>query len=77
MRSLSTSGAQTNHGQTQTHKIHHDPDLGEANAFPLYYTLCLAMGPAPEWHFVLGLPNGSPEIPEIRTSKTLKAHNFV
>jgi len=35
------------------------------------------MGPAPEWHFVLGLPSGSPEIPEIGTPATLDAHNFV
>ncbi len=25
----------TDHEQTQTHKIHHSPDLGEANTFPL------------------------------------------
>jgi hypothetical protein len=25
----------TNHGQTQIHKINHDPKLGEATAFPL------------------------------------------
>jgi hypothetical protein len=28
-------GARTNHRQTQTHKIHHGPDLGEATTFPL------------------------------------------
>jgi hypothetical protein len=34
-------GAQTNHGQTQIHKIHRSPDLGEATNFPLivYYVL--------------------------------------
>ncbi len=31
----STFGARTNHGQTQTHKTHHGPDLGEATTFPL------------------------------------------
>jgi hypothetical protein len=34
MHSLSTFGAKTSHGQTQTHKTHHDPDLGEATTFP-------------------------------------------
>jgi hypothetical protein len=33
--SLSTFGAKTNHGQTQTHKTHHGLDLGEATTFPL------------------------------------------
>jgi len=30
-----------NHGQIQTHKTHHDPDLGEATTFPLivYFVL--------------------------------------
>ncbi len=35
MHSWSTFGAQTNHGQTQTHQTHHGPDLGEATTFPL------------------------------------------
>jgi len=32
-------GAQTNHNQTQTHKIHHGPNLREATTFPfiIYY----------------------------------------
>jgi hypothetical protein len=37
---------------------------------PLEYTLCLATGPAPKCHFVLGLTNGSPEIPTIRTTRS-------
>jgi hypothetical protein len=44
---------------------------------PLEYYLCLAMGPTPKCHFVLGLPSGSPEIPEIGTLAILEAHNFV
>jgi hypothetical protein len=34
-------GAQTNHAQTQTHKTHHGPDLGEATTFPfiVYFVL--------------------------------------
>jgi hypothetical protein len=35
MHSLGTFGARISHGQTQTHKIHHELDLGEANTFPL------------------------------------------
>jgi hypothetical protein len=30
-----TFGARTSHKQPQTHKIHHNPDLGEATTFPL------------------------------------------
>jgi len=30
-----TFGTKMNHGQTQTHKTHHGPDLGEATTFPL------------------------------------------
>jgi len=37
--------------------------------------------PTSKWHFVVGLSNGSPEIPKIRilvgTFTTLKPHNFV
>jgi hypothetical protein len=35
VHSWSTFGAWTNHGQTQTHKSHHDLDLREATTFPL------------------------------------------
>ncbi len=34
MHSLSIFGVKTNHEQTQTHKIHHGPDLREAITFP-------------------------------------------
>jgi hypothetical protein len=64
--------------QTQTHKTHHGPDLGEATTFPLIgYTLCLAMGPTPKCHFVSRLPNGSLEIPEIGLLATLRAHKVL
>jgi hypothetical protein len=39
--------------------------------------MCLATGQTPKCHFVLGLPNGSPEIPKIETLVILGAHNFV
>jgi hypothetical protein len=35
MHSWSTFGAMTSHGQPQTHKTHHSPNLGEATTFPL------------------------------------------
>ncbi len=35
MHNWSTFGAKTSHKQTQTHKTHHTPDLGEATTFPL------------------------------------------
>ncbi len=35
MHSWNTFGAWTSHMQTQTHKIHHGPNLGEAITFPL------------------------------------------
>jgi hypothetical protein len=43
----------------------------------LQYILCLATGPAPKCHFVLGPPSGSPEIPINGILTTLGAHNFV
>ncbi len=44
---------------------------GKPPPSPLYYTLCLSTRPTSKWHFVPGLPNGSPEIPKIRTPATL------
>jgi len=35
------------------------------------------MGLAPKCYFVLGLPNWSPEIPEMRIPATMEAHNFM
>jgi hypothetical protein len=35
MCSLNVFGVRTNHEQTQIHKTHHNPDLGEATTFPL------------------------------------------
>ncbi len=47
-------------GRLTSKSITHPPS-------PLQYTMCLATEPTPKCHFVLGLPNGSPEIPKIRT----------
>jgi hypothetical protein len=64
---LSTFDARTNHKQTRTHKTHHGPDLGKKSPSPLWYTLWLSMRPTSKWHFVLGLPSGSLEIPKVGT----------
>ncbi len=50
---------------------------GKPSPSPLYYTMCLPMGPAPKCHFVSGLPSESFEIPKVGTPITLEAHNFV
>ncbi len=39
-----TFGAWTTHRQTQIHKTHHDPDLGEATTFPLIVLFMLSHG---------------------------------
>jgi hypothetical protein len=33
--------------------------------------MCLAIGPAPKWHFVPRLPSGSPKIPKVEIPATL------
>ncbi len=35
------------------------------------------MKPTSKWHFVSGLPSGSPKIPKLGTPTTLRAHNFL
>jgi len=50
---------------------------GKPPLSPLLYTLCLTIELTPKCHFVLGLSNGSPEIPKVGTPITLEAHNFV
>jgi hypothetical protein len=55
-----TFGARMSQGQPQTHKTHHNPDLGEATTFPLIvYSAPLHMGHiqmtfclvTPKWEF--------------------------
>ncbi len=63
---------------TWTHKTHHNPNLGEATTFPLIiYSTPLHEGHIQMFFFFLGFPGGSLEIPTIRTSTTLGAHNLV
>jgi len=77
MHSWNIFGAQTNHGQTQTHKIHHDPDLGEATTFPFTVYSVLGHRTNTQMSFCPKTPNGSLEIFKVETSATLGAHNFV
>jgi hypothetical protein len=66
------------HGQTRTHKTHHDPDLGETITFPPYSIFCVwPRGQNPNVILSQDSQVGSPEIPEIGPPKTLEAHNFL
>jgi len=74
MHSLNIFGVRTSHGQTQTHKIHHGPNLGEATTFPfIIYFVPLHKA---HNHFVSGLPNRIPEIPKVGIPVTLEPYNF-
>jgi hypothetical protein len=64
-------GAGTSHGQTQTHKSHHNRNLGEATTFPLIVYSVVTTGLTSKWCFVIGLLSGSPEIPTTMTPMTL------
>ncbi len=58
------------HEQTQIHKTHHDPNLGEAITFPLIVFFVLGDGANTQMSFC-------PDIPKIVTLTTLEAHTFV
>jgi hypothetical protein len=65
-----------NHGQIQTHKIHHDPKLGETTTFPLIIYSMAGHGTSIQMAFSPRLPLGSSKIPIVGTPTTLGAHNF-
>jgi hypothetical protein len=65
-----------NHERPRTHKTYHGPDLEEATTFP-HITLHLSATPSSKWFFVLGFPNGSPEIAKVETPTTLQDYNFL
>ncbi len=66
MCSWSTFGAWTNHGQTWIHKIHHDPDLGEATTFPLIIFSMPTHGACTQMSFCLGTPKlGIPKLSKL------------
>ncbi len=79
MHSWSTFGARTNHEHTQTHKIHHGPNLGEATTFSLIVFYVVNHKGYTQMAFSPEIPKiGSPEILEIfkiGTLTTLEAHN--
>jgi len=56
MCSWSIFVAQTSHGQTQTHKIHHGPNLGEATTFPLIVYYVLGHGTSTQMSFCFETP---------------------
>jgi hypothetical protein len=62
------------HGLT---RLTTERNWGKPSPFPLYYSLCLAMGPTPKCHFVPRFLSWNLEIFEIRTPTTLEEHNFV
>jgi hypothetical protein len=70
VRNWNTFGAQTSHGQTQTHKIQHNPDLGEATTFPFIVFFVLNHGANTQMSFC---PEtlGSPKI-----YQNWDSHNF-
>jgi hypothetical protein len=82
MHSWSTFGARTSHGQlrltrfTRLTRLIMTRTWGKPPSSPLYYTLCLFTRPTSKWHFISGLPSGSPEIAKVGTLVTLGAHNF-
>ncbi len=73
MRSCNTLSAHMSHGDTQTHKTHHNPNLGEATTLPLIVFSVHGHGPYTQMSFCLG----SSKILEIGTLMTLEAHNFL
>jgi hypothetical protein len=44
------------HGQTQTYKTHHSPDLGEATTFPLIVYFVPSHGTNTQMSFCPGIP---------------------
>ncbi len=70
----------THHGQTQTYKTHHNPDLGEATTFPLIIYFVPGHRTNTQMSFCPETPSGSPKIPKVPkvgNPATLGAHNFV
>ncbi len=66
MHSLNTFGAWTNHGQTRTYTIHHDPDLGEATTFPLIVFFVLGNRACTQMSFCHETPKlGVPKFPKL------------
>jgi len=69
MHSWSIFGVKMSHGQPQTHKTHHGPDLGEATTFPLIVYFV----PLHKTHIQMAF---CPRIAKVGTFVTLGLHNF-
>jgi hypothetical protein len=65
MHGWSTFGVWMNHGHTQTHKIHHDPDSREATTFPLIVFYVTSHGACTQMLFC-------PKTPKLGVLKFLK-----
>jgi hypothetical protein len=65
MCSWNTFGAWINHEHTRTHKIHHDPNLGEATTFPLIVFSVISHGGYIQMSFF-------PKIPRLGVLKVSK-----
>ncbi len=76
VHSWNTFSARTSHQQFRFTRLMTTWTWGKPPPSPLQYTLCLSTKPTSKWHFVSGLPNGSPKIAKIRTFATLEARNF-
>ncbi len=64
-------GAWTSHGQTQTHKTHHGPDLGETTTFPLTVYSMPSHGASTQMSFCPRTPKW-----ESRNSHIWDSYNF-
>jgi hypothetical protein len=66
VHSWSTFGARTSHGQPQTLKTHHGPNLGETTTFPPYSILCSSSpGPHPNGFLSEDFQMGIPKFPQL------------
>ncbi len=66
MHSWNTFGARMDHKQTQTHKIHHNLDLGETNTFPLILFFVFGHGACTQLSFCAKTPKlGVPKFPKL------------
>jgi hypothetical protein len=66
-----------NHGQIQTHKTHHDPNLGVATSFPFIVYSMTSHRIIIQMAYFLRLPSGSPEIPKVGTPTTFQLWGFI
>jgi hypothetical protein len=76
MHSWSTFGVRMSHGQTQIHKTHHNPNLGEATTFPLIVYYVPLHEAYIQMAFCPGTLKWSPEIVKVETLATLGPYNF-